>query len=393
MTKKIGVLIILLTTMSYFLLGCKTQSNFVQLAGGTNLGRSLAKIKNEKKLTIGFLGGSITGGAGASAPENNYVSLVSHWFTKNFQDTDFTIINAGIGGTGSNYGAFRVSSVLEKADLVFIEFAVNDSVLDKDAFMKYTEGIVRHLYKINPNIEIVFVDLTTKFIADQYEDNKVPAVVQWHRDIANHYTIDGKNAVLYINPGKDLVNLIKNGNANWVDGFSPMTIADGVHPNNTGHLFIAKQIISALKTAFSVSTPLPSFDQLPSPICSEPMENGLLIDTSESNFDGDWEYIEQGLFPMGINSQLNSKKIGSTLDFTYSQTKYIGVNLIQSDEGGSFEAWIDDGKKTIFSTLGPFTRRDMVLISENESLGNHTLHIRVLSLPVSIISFMTNPSD
>ena len=145
-----------------------------------DLGRTFTKLEKKGDLTIAFLGGSITAGAGASDPKNAYSSLVSQWFQDQFPSKTITSINAGIGGTGSDLGAFRAFSDVGKADLVFIEFAVNDDApaTERDQVMKYTEGMVRRLYLSNPQIEIVLVDLASEKTSNWYKNGGIPPVVK-----------------------------------------------------------------------------------------------------------------------------------------------------------------------------------------------------------------------
>ena len=60
-----------------------------------------------EEIHIGFLGGSITQGSLATAPENCYAALVYRWWEETFPQSHFSYINAGIGGTTSLFGAAR----------------------------------------------------------------------------------------------------------------------------------------------------------------------------------------------------------------------------------------------------------------------------------------------
>jgi lysophospholipase L1-like esterase len=359
-------------------------------AGGNNLGRTFTKLKNKGNITIAFLGGSITGGAGASDPKNAYSALVSQWFQDQFPSKTITNINAGIGGTGSDLGAFRVFFDVGKADLVFIEFAVNDDApaSERDQVMKYTEGMVRRLFLANPQIEIVFVDLASEETSNWYKNGEVPPVVKWHREIADHYSISEKNAILYINPGYDLVEYIKSGQGSWTGGKNPMT-TDSVHPNDNGHKFIAGKIIAALQQSYSHYMPLPKFKPLPASISLQPVQNGNLVEIGKGSRSSGWSYVVNHE-PGWSTSELQATENGATLDFNFTG-EYIGIFLVQTEEGGSFEAWVDDGAVQLFSTQGPFTRRDIVMVSENAGKGKHRLHIKITALPVKFLSFMVNP--
>ena len=46
---------------------------------------------------------------------------------------------------------------MDKPDLVFIEFALNDNGTEKGKIARSMEGIVRRILKSNPLTEIVFV--------------------------------------------------------------------------------------------------------------------------------------------------------------------------------------------------------------------------------------------
>ena len=88
------------------------------------LDNTLYKLKNNKELTIGFFGGSITEGAGASdASRTSWRGSVMRWFRERYPDHEIREIQAAIGGTGSSLGIFRCERDLlsKKPDLVFME--------------------------------------------------------------------------------------------------------------------------------------------------------------------------------------------------------------------------------------------------------------------------------
>ena len=79
-------------------------------------------------ITVGFLGGSITQGSLATKPENCYAYRVYRWWQETFPLSEITFINAGIGGTTSQFGVARVEEDLLtfQPDFVLTEFSVND---------------------------------------------------------------------------------------------------------------------------------------------------------------------------------------------------------------------------------------------------------------------------
>lgn len=68
------------------------------------LKKVMDRAKAGEALNIAFLGGSITQGSLSSKPELCYAYHVYEWWKKTFPQADFTYINAGIGGTTSQFG-------------------------------------------------------------------------------------------------------------------------------------------------------------------------------------------------------------------------------------------------------------------------------------------------
>lgn len=118
---------------------------------------------NKGDLYIGFLGGSITQGSGATLIENRYSSLITkEFFQSKFAGKKVTEINAAVGGTGTEYGHLRMVNDLklgteESPDVVFVEFAVNDASVSTPSRLKNMESIVRQLISQPKIPAIIFV--------------------------------------------------------------------------------------------------------------------------------------------------------------------------------------------------------------------------------------------
>ena len=74
--------------------------------------KTMKKAMRGEKLTVGFLGGSITQGSLASTPQLCYAYRVYQWWVNKFPSADITYVNAGIGGTTSQFGVSRVQDDL-----------------------------------------------------------------------------------------------------------------------------------------------------------------------------------------------------------------------------------------------------------------------------------------
>ena len=110
------------------------------------------KIKQREGIKLAYLGGSITEQEGWRVKSLDY-------FKKTYPNCKFSVINAAIGGTGSNLGVLRIEHdvLSQNPDLLFVEFAVNDSRFEPIEIVKSVEGIVRKTWKLCPQCDNCFV--------------------------------------------------------------------------------------------------------------------------------------------------------------------------------------------------------------------------------------------
>ena len=107
----------------------------------------------KEPFTVGFIGGSLTeGGAAWMIPTRNYLA-------EKMPDKEIVTINAGKGGTRSNYGAARFMEDIGQynPDLVFIEFSVNDCGYDYDLYSAYAEAILRQCLSLPKVPAVIFL--------------------------------------------------------------------------------------------------------------------------------------------------------------------------------------------------------------------------------------------
>ena len=77
------------------------------------LKNTVYRLNHEHALTVGFFGGSITEGAGSSDPsKTSWAGRTSEWLKEKYPGVDFTFRNRAIGGTGSDFGVYRLESEL-----------------------------------------------------------------------------------------------------------------------------------------------------------------------------------------------------------------------------------------------------------------------------------------
>ncbi len=106
--------------------------SFVSLGNNVRLKRAIEKAKAGEDVTVAFIGGSITEGAGATPSQKTCYSKVAYdRFCARFAKGDNVhYTKAGVGGTSSELGMIRYERDIlgrgDKPDVVIVEFAVND---------------------------------------------------------------------------------------------------------------------------------------------------------------------------------------------------------------------------------------------------------------------------
>ena len=192
------------------------------------LQNTFVKALKGEKVTIGFLGGSITQGSLSSVQENCYASRVAKWFKDTFKDSEITFINAGIGGTPSDFGAARVSEDLlkYKPDFTIVEFSVNDA--PTDYFMETYEGLVRHILSDSTENALMLVHNVRYDNMESAEDK--------HVIIGKYYDLPEVSMKYSLFPE------VKNGNID-----NREVTPDDLHPNDEGHRILSEQIIYYLE--------------------------------------------------------------------------------------------------------------------------------------------------
>lgn len=206
-------------------------------------------------ICVGFLGGSITQGSLASRQELCYASLVADWWRRSFPAAVIRDVNAGVGGTTSQFGAARAEEDLLRygPDVVFIEFSVNDE--NTPHFRETYEGLVRRVYKKGPAVVLIH---------NVRYDNGVSAE-DVHRQVGAHYDLPSVSlrAILWQEvqagriPARDVT-------------------PDDLHPNDAGHAIVAAAVTALLervKAASEAGTAPEAEGPLPEPLTENAYEH------------------------------------------------------------------------------------------------------------------------
>ncbi len=225
-------------------------TEYVKIRNGLN--NTYHKLKNDKKLTVAYLGGSITAGAGATNHNaTSWRALTTKWLSENFPDSQITEINMGIGSVGSLLPVFYLDDYVinEIPDLVFIETAVNDYLQHYTAeeISVYYESIIRKLLNANPYCEIVAI-YTINDVLSVSAEYYTEALSQ--DSVAAYYGIPSANVGRKLRKDRGLINPKSGGEytQRWQTFFG-----DEVHPTDAGHKEYANTITYLLDSAFSIA--------------------------------------------------------------------------------------------------------------------------------------------
>ncbi len=273
----------------------------------------LRKAEQGQDIVIGAIGGSVTMGASAETPEERWVNLVARWFCKTFPDIKVSLYNAGIGATNSKFGALRAYEDLlqYEPDMVFFEFSINDNVNDLPE--KGAEGLLRQILTSPSDPGVIMVGMMNRW-GGNVQDKHLP--------LAKHYNV----------PFISLRNLceprIKDGRID-----PECILADDVHPNSLGHRLTARMIILHLEKINNSSSKALTAraNEIPDPLCSEPLENVVFYKAPHVNFSQNegWTLREHDVTmdqPWRLHGKpiigkvWNAVKTGSVISFDYEGT-------------------------------------------------------------------------
>ncbi|MBN1676694.1 MAG: SGNH/GDSL hydrolase family protein [Kiritimatiellae bacterium] len=223
------------------------------------LNRVMQRAQRGLPLRVGVIGGSITQGAAASTAENRWANRVAQWWRTTFPKAEVSLVNAGIGATGSNIGAHRVAADLlaHEPDFVVVEYAVNDhELLVAETF----EGLIRQILGAQPGPAVLLLFTMTA------EGGNRQAI---HSRVGRHYGLP------MVSVRDALWPEMRAGRMAWAD-YSP----DTVHPNDFGHRWCAAcvtHLLDRIRQAMPARVAQRRPARLPRPLTSDIFEHTHLF--------------------------------------------------------------------------------------------------------------------
>ncbi|MCD8347520.1 MAG: GDSL-type esterase/lipase family protein [Lachnospiraceae bacterium] len=326
-----------------------------------------------EKLTIGFLGGSITQGSLSSTPQTCYAYLVYSWWKENFPMADISYVNAGIGATTSQFGAARAGDDLlsYKPDVVFLEFSVNDE--SSAHFLETYEGLVRRVLSDESAPAVVLIH-------NVCYDNGASAQLM-HAKVGRHYDLPSVSMQSSIYP-ELLAGRIENR------AITP----DDLHPNDAGHELVASVITCYLETVRermeTFSGQNEAVNPLPAPLTANTYEHsirynnkngmtaeveGFAKDTREQNgitdiFKNGWEASAQG-----ARIVFSLEGTGVSVQFRRSVNQPAPVAEILVDDDPATRTILD---ANFDETWGD--KLDLLTVTEHMPKGTHRVEVRLI---------------
>lgn len=301
------------------------------------------KVRTGKTVTAGFIGGSITQGRVCYRPQT------AKYLQSMFPEVPLKALNAGVSGTGTDLGACRLYDQLlqYRPDLVFVEFAVNG------AYAPGMEGIIRQIWKFDPNIDICLIYTINNGQTKIYAEGDIPANIQGLDKVAAHYGVPS------IHLGMEAAMLEKAGKLLWKhSGEEPGKIIfsnDGTHPILAGGNLYAAAIGRGMQEMKPLQTPVQH--TLPSPLYADNWENATMFAPQDlANFSGDWQKtapIKQ--FAPWFPYMMQASTPGASLTFRFNGTAF-GLFTIGGPEAGQLSITVDGRPFTLSDKPLPGTR-------------------------------------
>lgn len=252
------------------------KKSLMQTGNTARLNKVIKKAQSGEDVTLGFIGGSITQGAGAiPINEKCYARVFYEDFTARYmKGGNCTLVKAGVGGTPSELGMIRFErDVLRdgqvQPDLIVIEFAVNDEG-DETRGVCY-ESLVRKALALpwNPAVVLLFA----VFSNDWNLQDRLSVVGQ-NYDLPMVSVLDAVSPQFQLLPSEGRV-ISKN-----------RFFYDIYHPSNLGHQIMADCLSNLIDTVSSREEETDSLSEEISlseiaPVIGADFENVRLLDRKE----------------------------------------------------------------------------------------------------------------
>ncbi len=343
-----------------------------------------AKMARDGEVRIGYLGGSITAQPG-------WRVKTLQWFQQQYPNVKVSEINAAIGGTGSMLGAFRLQQdVLQHhPDLLFVEFAVNDSGTSPQSLTQTMEGIVRQTWLADPNTDICFVYTLTENMLPELQAGKFPRAASVMEQVADHYGIPS------IHMGMEVARLEKEGklifSAPKPDRSDRDSAAshkiyfseDGVHPyTDSGHQVYFDVIARSFRKMKGEGKPHEHC--VCTPLVSELWQRAKIVPLTQANRSEGWKKLASdhplaSRFANRLPELWQANRAGTSLSFRFTGT-HVGFYDLLGPDCGQVTVSIDGSEPQIrprFDGYCVYHRLAMFMVGTDLDDTLHTVTVTI----------------
>ena len=226
-------------------------------------------IASDKPLTVAFFGGSLTEGhvdyEGTSLDDSRlkWANVMIKYLSGLFPRRPLKAVNAGHGGTGTEYGAARFyrDVLSHEPDILFIEFSCNDmphtpadcSEKGRTERQIYLESIIRQSMEARKVPVIIYMHVPLPFEKDVLDRYLLGC--RYKQEVLDYYGIPTVDAMADFMREFEIERDI-NSDFTLYDYYDqyykkrPSGLgAYDVHPNGAGYLLFAKSLINAIMHA------------------------------------------------------------------------------------------------------------------------------------------------
>lgn len=301
------------------------------------------RISEVKPIKIAYLGGSITNA------KDGWRSQTLSGLQKQFPGVSFSQVSAGVSGTGSDLGVFRIDKdvLAHNPDLVLIEFALEDNGKNNMLIKESLEGIITKIKQKNSNTDIGLVYTMERPMMAYMQKNQNPPSIGAMEEVAGYYGVPSiflpdKVMKLYRE-----AKLVFSGDQPF-KGDVMVFSKDNVHPYpETGHRLYAATFMEAVPVIFDQSA---KQEKGKKPLTGNPFRQAQLVPLAKPFYNTQWQLLAAPndtvakKFANRFDSVLYSGSKDAVLDFTFEGTRFGLYELI--GPGSSAYNINIDGKDT-----------------------------------------------
>lgn len=389
-----------------FAAGCSAEECRVR----DGIARSAAKLAAGGDFTVAYLGGSIT-------LQRGWRVKYTDWLQKRFPKARVKGVCAGLSGTGSGVGVFRMDEevLAHDPDLLFVEFATNDTYINPTTVRRAMEGIVRKTWRRNPETDIVFVYTIADHMTNCYLKGECPRAATAHEAVADRY---GVPSLCF---GVRVADLLKRGKLVMSLDAEPFPIPkeepdradrvakrlaesgrilfanDGTHPTDAGHDLYFQAFAAAFDrlaapkpadhAARLAGAPLDAANYEKAKFV--PIEKDMLVGGGWSTMPQDDALVRK--FGGRLGAIWHSAAVGDSLRFRFHGTSFGAYDLIGPD-GCRLEILVDgrrlSGHRDRFNN---WTKKKHLLLPEYPfgscEDGVHDVELRIAARTADATAF------